>query len=778
MYLPGTDIRVDQAAKQLQDTTITKTPAQLISESQTINTSDSWSASGIKIKVPTSAWYIRDTFNDLSFGFNYNTTFSRSPNVVSSIGWIWNATLNYALNLNPNYYFEPVDIPVIGSVLGLFTDYRNLKIYYTPQNFSFNATAKRQRTTNITRSQTGIIAQPLVSRDFGTTRGFTFNWKLTEGGLLNLVTDYNVNITSSLVHLETTLDGVQRPENEIWHEIFSGVLLGKDFRYQQTFDLKTNPKLPTVWDINRFFQLTSGYTVNYNWNFDFRQDTVGKSGGFASRLSAGLTLRLKALTDPLFEEKPEANVNENQNRGGNNRQRDLEERRKKLEGENQIPDSTKPLVNEEVVQTDTSKPTTKRPALTRAIGFLKSIVHSIFFDYETISVNYSNDNSVSKSGILGEGTGFNNFWGINYNYQKGPSRAFMLGLTSDVGRRAPNGNLQDVYSQKNSLDFRTSRPLWTGAKVDIDWKVDWSVNKNTTISTDQYGNPTIQSISQTGTLERSFLSFPPTLFLSVFGNGIKKVNELFDPNAANPQQNLSDAFIKGFESFPLVSKLSFLKDYSKYIPRPNWHLTWDGLENILFFKSFTKKVSLEHEYSSTYSEGTKLNPDGTQEMLTQRIDYGFSPLAGINITFNDMWGGNLIGSIKYGTKTIYDLGLTTKNISETYSRDIGITAGYSKSGFELPLFGISLKNDIEFSFSYTSSTNSVVRFDMLNFTDAGTPQDGTLRTTIEPRIKYTISSKVTLSIFYTRTSVEPEGAARIPPTTTNEAGLDVHISIQ
>ena len=779
LYLPGTDIKVDQAAKQLQDTAVAKTPAQLISESQTINTSDSWSSSGIKIKIPTSAWYIRDTFNNLSYGFNYNTTFNRSPNVVSNIGWIWNATLNYALNLNPNYYFEPVDIPVIGSVLGLFTDYRNLKVYYTPQNFSFNATAKRQRNTSITRSQTGIIAQPIVSRDFGTTRGFAFNWKLTEGGLLNLAAAYNVDITSSLAFLETTTDNQQRPENEIWHDIFSHVLFGKDYRYQQTFDLKTNPKLPTIWDINRYFQLTSGYTVNYNWNFDFRQDTVGRSGGFASRLSAGLTLRLKALTDPFFEEKSETNVNENQNRGGNNRQRgDLEERRKKLEGENLNPDSTKPQVKDEVVQSDTIKSTTKRPALTRALGFMKSILHSIFFDYETISVNYSNDNSVSKSGILGEGTGFNNFWGINYSYQKGPSRAFMLGLSSDIGRRAPNGNLQDVYSQKNSLDFRTSRPLWTGAKVDLDWKVDWSVNKNTTISTDQYGNPTIQSVSQTGTLERSFLSFPPTLFLSVFGNSIKKVNELFDPNAPNPQQSLSDAFIKGFESFPILSKLSFLKDYSKYIPRPNWHLTWDGLENILFFKSFTKKVSLEHEYSSTYSEGTKLNPDGTQEMLTQRIDYGFSPLAGINITFNDMWGGNIIGSVKYGTKTIYDLGLTTKNISETYARDIGITAGFSKSGFELPLFGISLKNDIEFSFSYTSSKNSVVRFDMLNFTDAGTPQDGTLRTTIEPRIKYTISSKVTLSIFYTRTSVEPEGAARIPPTTTNEAGLDVHISIQ
>ncbi len=787
LYLPGTDIKVDQAAKQIeslrQDTTFiaNKTPEQIISESQTISTSDSWSASNIKIKIPASQWYIRDTFNALSFGFNYNKTFSRSPTVLANNGWVWNATMNYALNLSPTYYFYPEEIPVLGSVVALFSDYKDVKVYYTPQSFAFNVTARRQRNTNITRSQTGAPSQEIVSRDFGTTRGFNFNWKLTEGGLLNLATSYNVNITSSLAYLETNANDMQRPENEIWKDIFSGVFFGKDYRYQQTFDLKTNPKLPTIWDINRYFQLSAGYNVGYNWNFDFRQDTIGRSAGFASRLQAGLTLRLKALTDPLFAEKSETPSGGGEQQGGGNSRgrRSLENRGRNLEGgQNENTDTTKNTEEPLPASTDTTNQQPRKPALKRALGFLKSVAKSIFFDYETIAFNYSLDNSVSKSGVLGAGTGFNNFWGINYSYTKGPSRGFMLGISSDVGRRAPNGNLQDVFTQKNNLDFRTSRPLWEGAKLDINWKVGWAINKNTTIRTDEFGNPSIDNISETNTIERSFLSLPPSLFLSVFGNGIKKVNELFNPDDPNPQQNLSNAFLKGFETLPLLSKLGFLKDFAKYIPRPNWHITWDGLENFLFFKSFAKKVSLDHAYTSTYTEGSKLNPEGVQEILTQRIEYGFSPIAGINITFNDMWGGNLIGSLKYGTRTIYDLGLTTKNISETFSKDIGITAGFSKSGFELPLFGISLKNDIEFSLSYTSSTNSVVRYDMLNFTEAGTPQDGTLRTTLEPRIKYTISSKVTLSIFYRRTSVEPEGAARIPPTTTNEAGLDVHISIQ
>jgi cell surface protein SprA len=268
------------------------------------------------------------------------------------------------------------------------------------------------------------------------------------------------------------------------------------------------------------------------------------------------------------------------------------------------------------------------------------------------------------------------------------------------------------------------------------------------------------------------------LFLSVFQTGITKVAELYDPTSPNPGQDLSDAFVEGFETFPWLSNLGFLSEFAKYIPRANWRLTWDGLEKFFLFEKIATKVSLDHAYNAGYTEGWKINPEGAQEIQTQKIEYAFAPLAGLNMSFGELWGGNLTGNLKYSTRTNYDLGITTKNITETFSKEIGVTAGYSKSGFEIPFFGLSLQNDIEFSFSYTSADNLTILYNMNQFVEEGTPQDGTTRVTIEPRIKYTISSKVTLSIFYKRSSVEPEGAARIPPTTTNEAGLDVRISIQ
>ena len=804
LYVPGTDVRVEEAGKQLDSTNPDsisfgpKNSQELRNETQTLSISDSWSASSVKLKIPTSYWLIRDTFNSLTYGFNYNKTFSRSPTVLSNKSWVWNANILYGLNLSPDYYFSPVDIPVIGSVFALFSDYKNVKVYFVPQTFSINLTARRTRNTNITRPRKALQgiagSQEAVTRDFGTTRGFGFNWKVTEGGFLNLSTNYSMNVSSSLAYLETEdlLDQngqvvvdqngrpiqVQRSEGDIWNDILSKAFFGRDFLYQQTTDFRTSPKLPTLWDLNKFFTVSAGYSVSYRWNFDFRQETLGRSAGFSSRSNLGFTLRLKALTDPLFksEDVPTEKVTGNDN---NNRRTDITRRDIT---QDEFKDTTSVTLNDSVTVSDTtfSEGAEKKSALKNAFLFLRSIVKTILFDYETITINFTSSNSLSKSGIAGEGTGFYNFWGFSQNDANGPTRGFMLGLSDNVGSRVvlPNTNINDVFAHNNSLDFRTSRPLWEGAKIDLNWKVGWSVNKTTTFRADDDGNLSISNVVSTGSINRSFLSLPPFLIFSVFDNGIKKVNELYDPSSTDPGASLSSAFIDGFETFPWLSKLGFLKEVAKYIPRPNWRISWDGLEKFFIFKDLAKKVSLDHNYSSSYTEGWKVNPDGLQEIQTQRIEYGFTPLVGLNFTFGELWGGNLISSFKYSTRTDYDLGISTNNITETFSRDIGITAGYSKSGFELPLFGVSLKNDIEFSFSYTSTKNSIVRYEMNDFTEEGIPQDGTTRTTLEPRIKYTISSKVTLSVFYKRSSVEPEGANRIPPTTTNEAGLDFHISIQ
>ncbi len=759
LYIPGTDVLVEEAVEQLKNLPDSlageqpQTPEQFLIETQTLNVSNTISASNIKLVVPSDAWYINDSWNALSFGFNYNNTFSRSPTIEESFNWVWNANANYNVSLSPDLYIKLADLPLIGAIFQLFKDYKDAKVYFTPQNFAAVITAKRNRNSNRTRPRNNNLTNESIARDFTTSRGFNFAWRLTEGGLINLTASYNVTINSSLAYLLEDADGNDRTETDIWNDIFGGATFGRDYRYSQSFDIRSSPKLPALWDINRYFTLSATYAVQYQWNYDLRQEVLGRSAGYSRRFSAGMVLRWKPLTEPLF-------TSSDDNTGQDNNE-------------------NKNILGEEDSLGTVVSTTQKKSTLTRALLFLRAAVKAVLFDWENFNINFSHDNSLSKSGIKSYGTGFANFWGFSQNPDNGPSRAFQLGLSSDVGPRAfaENTNLSDVFSEKNTIDVKTARPLWEGAKLDINWNVNWSMNKTTTLRADEFGTISITNVNSSGSLTRSFLALPSGL-LPFVDTGIKKVHSLYNPNSEDPRKSLSDAFIEGFESFPLLSSIPAFSSVSNFIPRPNWRISWDGLEKILFLKSLADRISLDHAYTSNYTEGWKLSVDGNQEIQTQRIEYGFSPLVGLNITFGQLWGGNLTGNIKFSSRNSYDLGLSTTNITETVSNDIGFTAGYSKSGFELPLFGVSLKNDIEFLLSYTSTRNSTIRFEMNNFTEDGIPQDGTTRTTIEPRIKYTISSKVSLSIFYKRSTVEPEGAARIPPTTTNEAGLDVNIVIQ
>jgi hypothetical protein len=508
LYIPGTDIRVDEAVEQINNSSPDtsgngnqQTADDFISSTQTLTVSNTLSAANIKFFIPTSLWYIRDTFNALTFAFNYNNSFSRSPTVLERKNWVWNASANYSVNFSTDLFIQPSKFPIIGWLFALLKDYRDAKINFAPKNFSASVSTRRNRNSNTTRPTGNIKTDPLISRDFTAARGFNFSWILTEGGLLNLSTNYNVSISSSLAYLLVDENDQEKSEAEIWNEIFGGEAFGKDYAYQQTLDFRAQPRLPSFWDINRYFTLTAGYSVNYRWDYDLRQEELGRSAGFSSKSSAGLVLRWKALTEPLFGSPPVTN-NQTRNRTtGRNRTLD-----QPVSEEDQTTKETTDEGLDSLIVTSDQKPS----SIIKAFNFFKSVIKTIFFDWDSFSFNFSNTHGLSKSGLKSEGTGFLNFWGTSFSVENGPSREFMLGFSNDAGPRAevPNTNLRDIFSEKNNFDFRTSRPLWEGAKIDVTWKVGWGVNKNTTLTTDAEGNLFVSNVQATGNLSRSFLSLP------------------------------------------------------------------------------------------------------------------------------------------------------------------------------------------------------------------------------------------------------------------------------
>lgn len=810
LYLPGTDIKVEEAQNEERKKLAKLGYSELVIQSkidsiknvtQTVGVTESWNLSNIRFKIPTESWYIRDIFNNISLNFNYNKTFNRSPIYKNSLSWTWNAGASYSVNFSRDLYFKPADIPIINYIFDIFGDYKDMKVYFTPQSFNTSFTLSRKRSYSQSRTNPD---KPDIQRDFSASRGAGINWTFTEGGFLNLGLAYNFDVQSTLAELlVSNVDGIniEKSEGQIWREIFSGVFFGKDFNYKQSFDLRSNPRIPTWFGLNNFINLNASYSATYQWQRNFQQDSLGRSAGYSNRISAGMTIRLKSLFAPLFETKEEvksAPVIQQQpetggRTGGRRSGRGAERTTNQPAHVAQSDSIKKPIiadslgiaakdsislmaVDSSLVKDSDIDTIPKGPSVfAKSFEFLKLGIKYILFDYDQISINFSQNSTYSGGGLRAEGTGFNNFWGISGNERKGPSRSFMLGLTNNIGPRAANGNLQDSYSHKNDIDLKTSKPLWEGAQVDIRWRVGWGINKTTSFITNSTGFEVENSskIISSGNTDRSFLSLP----LPFLGTGIKKVKELYDPKAVDPSKSLSESFTKGFETFSILGKVPFLAKVLNYIPRPNWSFTWNGLEQLSIFK-FAKRVSLNHSYDSNYSEGWKIDPTGTREVQTQKVDYAFNPLVGLTFNFDELFGGNFQSTVRYSTKTGYSLGVTTKNITQAFSQDINVTASYSKSGFSLPLFGIDLKNDIEILFSYTRGKTSSIIYEMDAFKEEGKSQGGRTNTTIEPKIRYVMSSRVTLSIFYKRTTVDPEGAERIPPTTTNEAGVDVRIAIQ
>jgi hypothetical protein len=573
------------------------------------------------------------------------------------------------------------------------------------------------------------------------------------------------------------------------------------------------------------------YGVSYHWQNSLQNGDLGKGAGWTNTISLSSEVSLKQFVETWFPTKKgaEGQQGQTQNRshlaGRGRGHEDDEELRDlntpppspqpsdttKVQEVSVVRDSTKAR-DTTVVSTKGAKP--KRPFLPKEtfIEIARLLIKTPFLDYDKINVAFDESNSSSNGGIPGR-PGFANLFSrlpffTDSKPEYGPTSAYQLGLVSDptanitgihpqstfpffnfstnTGIRAANGLINDSYTQDNRVTLRTSRDLWAGARIDLNWNLDWKYSRNETIQTDPFGKSTINSIATGGSIERSFFTLPPTFIFSSFKSGIGEVSKEYaalQSNTADTRtddEKLSQAFENGFETLPLFKKI-----LGEYMPRFNYSLHWDGLEQLSFFKNIASRVSLDHAYTSTYQTTYHGNLSGGDEIVdAQHIGYGFSPLLGISMTFKEFLKGNISANIRYATTTSYDLVPSAENIVENVTKDISITGSFGRTGFEIPFFGLSLSNDIDISLNYTYSNNARQTFTSLpagtgTGLDGGVPGEGSSRSVTEPRIRYVLSSRVTASLFYRYTKVTPgAGGSGVPGSTTNEGGLDVHIAIQ
>ena len=773
IFAAQNDVGIEQAAQAAYNAELTRTKgnvseANRVSDSvrrrsQTIRVQDSWAITGFKFGIPINHWLIKETINKINISYDYSQTFERSPVAEERFRWNWRMKADYNVQFPSSISAKPIswigDIPILGA-------YKDWKIFFLPSSFSTSVQFQRSRATEKSRFLT--FPSPVI-RDFAATRQAQFSWRFSENGLLSPILDYSFTTGATLVPLELDENGRQREGSDLFRRVIgqgNGLLnFGTNTNHNQVVTINFKPRFPDIGGLHNFFDNTGSFSTTYTWRNPLQQDTTVrdavKQASFQNTIRLTSNLRLKSMTDKWW---------------GISAQKGS--------------DSTSGF-----------------------LGTVGRIFKTIFFDYETLTLNFRQENSAINQGVLGE-TGMSNFWrsavGLDETQDFGPSAAYQLGLVPQPhggfrliptgsfpffrvetfdGKRPKNSILPDNFFQKSELEFRTNRPLWPGATLDINWKSGFGFNRNQLDSTDNEGNSRFTNIVTTSNYNRTYLSLPKFLMFAPLNNSIERVIDLynerkpgiiaqFPTDTLRQNQALRDAVSESFEKGLETRIFAFLPDaLQKILPAMNWTLRWDGVEKLPIFAGLAKRVTLEHAYKSTYQESTTKTDNGIIPG-SQQIQSGFEPLIGMQLTFDESkLKGLLTGSLRFTTKSNYSLQPTSSIIQGESITDLTMQANYNRRGFKTSFFGLTFDNELEFAFLATFKRSLRSTYNLLQLADQeGQRLDGNTQIILEPSARYGISQRVTARLFMRYETTINEGAAA-PGFSRYQFGLDIRISV-
>lgn len=181
----------------------------------------------------------------------------------------------------------------------------------------------------------------------------------------------------------------------------------------------------------------------------------------------------------------------------------------------------------------------------------------------------------------------------------------------------------------------------------------------------------------------------------------------FDPANGTVDKYSSDVMVPAFlAAYTGRNAASTPLDIFPALTRvlPNWSLSYKGLSNLPWIRDHLKSVTLTHGYKSIYSVGSYNSysswieymhgsdmgyiqntttgtyvPSSMYDISTVSINEQFSPLVGLNVTFQN----NMTLKAEYRKTRVLTLSMTSAQINEASSADLVFGWGYKIDDFKL-----------------------------------------------------------------------------------------------
>ncbi len=352
---------------------------------------------------------------------------------------------------------------------------------------------------------------------------------------------------------------------------------------------------------------------------------------------------------------------------------------------------------------------------------LKAVLRPVML-VRKLRVNYTETMSTTipgftpKSRLLGMSSGFD-----------APGWSFIAGIQPKINRRAeqnngdwlatarssswittnPFQNAPILQAHTKALDGKLTLEPFTDFKIDVDFNRNLTNNFSVFFKTYHKGETSIDSIlrrspREIGSFTLSYLSIP-TLFM----DDSLELNQLFDKFEANRRiiskergigehevdgssyaygfgRKQQDVLIPAFLSaYTGKDPKNFeFSDMFSWLPRPNWTLSYNGLSKIPMFKNIFNNVRISHGYKNTLTINSFES----------------------DLSYHDY---DAIGDTLVGQRNPANLDTLTANY---YSRFL-LPSIVMDEQFS-PLIGIDvkMKNDMNFSFSYSKRRNLSMGF--------------------------------------------------------------------
>jgi cell surface protein SprA len=251
--------------------------------------------------------------------------------------------------------------------------------------------------------------------------------------------------------------------------------------------------------------------------------------------------------------------------------------------------------------------------------------------------------------------------------------------------------------------------------------------------------------------------------------------------------------------------------FSGYLPKPNWHISYNGLSRLPWFSRIFTNFNLTHGYTGTlsmnsfnsqlnYADPSRYGQPGFVDTLTGNyvpyyavpnitMSEQFSPLLGVDMSFVNM----MTAQASYSRSRQLSLSLIDFQLSETHSSELSITLGYKKRnvglpfGWKVPGNGKTPPNGPPGSINAQKGSNDLtlkltvsVRDDAMSSSyldqNAALPTGGQRVVHIGPTIDYVLNNRINLNFYFDQMRTTPK-ISTTPPIVTTKGGIHIRISL-